>query len=257
MAEDGLGLQTQTGISWNGTTGIVEYGNDKGMIVMFYYRPVLNNAKSVELGRPFYEDVVFVRYHPAGERLNINDRPADDNHKRRWPAQWMQFQQNKAQTSEGTPIDLLFPETPSVAAMLRASHVQTIEQCAALSSDAIESIGMGAQTYVNKATKYLEAANKGVSATKLQKELDTRDSEIRTLKHEIDLMKQELERRTSENGAVDVAEITRQVMQQMGRPVMPPSQMNAKGQSFDAQTAQIDALKSEEIPARPTRRKSK
>lgn len=154
------GFASHTGINWQGNVGVVEYGNDRNMIAMFYVKSVLVPAKSNEHGRPYHEDQVFVRIHPPGERLNIVDRPVKDSDKRRWPIQWAQFQQNQEQHPEGTPVDLLYPAHPSVAATLRANGVFTIEQCAELSGPAIDSIGMGAQRYSNDAKKYLELANR-------------------------------------------------------------------------------------------------
>ena len=114
MSED---FASHTNINWQGNVGVAEYGGgDKGLVCMFYNRAVHNPLKSKEAGRPVYEDQVYVRIHPPGERLNIVDKPAAGEHQRRFPAQWAQFMQNKAQVPEGTPIDLLYPENPAIAA---------------------------------------------------------------------------------------------------------------------------------------------
>ncbi len=67
-------FSSPTGINWRGDVGVVEYGNDRSMVAIFYNKPVHNPAKSVKDGHPFYEDQVFVRIHPPGERLNIVER---------------------------------------------------------------------------------------------------------------------------------------------------------------------------------------
>lgn len=231
------GFSSPTNITWQGSTGMVEYGGgDKGMICMFYNRPMHNPAKSKDNGRPVYEDKVFVRIHPPGERLNIVDREARTDDQRRWPMQWAQFKQNKQQTPEGTPIDLLFPDFPSVAATLRASGVHTIEQCAALSAEAIDTIGMGSQRYVNAAAKYLEAAGKGVHATQMRAELEVRDREIKVLKKTVEDLKAVVEDlRSGSQGQPQLADLQRLIAGVMQRPVNQPSQ------TFDAQTAQINA----------------
>src|SRR6202035_5847395 len=166
-------FQTHSGIKWQGDVGIVQYGGgDASQVVMFYMRPVRDPAKSTEAGRPWFEDKIFVRIHPPGERLNILDREATDVDKRRFPLQWAQFKDNAPQVSTGTPIDMLFAANPSIAAALKASGVHTVEQCAQLSAHAIETIGMGAQQWVNEATRYLEVANKGVKASQLKAALE-------------------------------------------------------------------------------------
>src|SRR4051812_23395394 len=102
-------------ISWQGDIGVVNYGN-QNMVVMFYNKPLLNPAKSSAAGRPFFEDKVFIRIHPPGERLNIVDREATEVEKRRYPMQWRQFVDQREQIPEGTPIDMLYPEKPSIGA---------------------------------------------------------------------------------------------------------------------------------------------
>ena len=241
MAEDGL--SSHTNINWNGNVGTVEYGGgDRTMVAMFYNRPMHNPAKSTEKGSPQYEDRVFIRIHPPGERLNIVDRPATSQDQRRFPTQWSQFKDNRQQIPEGTPIDLLHPETPSIAAMLRANGVHTIEQCAELSGPAIDNVGMGAQKYVNECVKYLEVANKGVKASQLRHELDERDSQIRSLTHMVGQLKGEVER-MREIGAqsVDLAAVQQLIAGQQVRPKFPQSAPKQMAPAFDSQTAQINA----------------
>lgn len=252
MSED---FVSHTGIDWHGDVGTVQYGGgDRNMVVMFYTKAVQNPQKSLQNGRPIFEDQVYVRIHPPGERLNIVDRPANGNDKRRWPVQWMQFHENREQTPDGTPIDLLYPDQPSVAASLRASNVHTIEQCAELSALAIETIGMGAQHHVNAAKKYLEASQKGVGANQLRKELEERDGRIRTLEHQIELMRAEINSQKNQNGTVSVEQIQAFLAGMQGRPQFP--QQGAPAPVFDAQTAQINAVhKTEDLKPKRTRQR--
>src|SRR5690242_5836166 len=101
-----------TNIQWKGGGyGTVEFGGgDRNNIALFYMRPVHNPARSREVGRPYFEDKVYVKIHPPGERLNIVDVLATDEHKRRFPQQWAQFQQNVQQRPEGTPIEMLYSD---------------------------------------------------------------------------------------------------------------------------------------------------
>jgi len=192
MAYEG-DFTNHTGISWNGNVGIVEYGGGaRGQLAIFYHKSVHNPLKSQQEGRPVFEDRVFVRVAPPGERLNIVDRPATRADQQRWPQQWALFQQNKDQTPEGTPIELLYPEKPAVASTLRANGVMTIESCAELSGNAIDSIGMGAQSWVNAAQKYVAAANKGVAITQYRRDIEERDRQIKIQQQQIDSLQQEV-----------------------------------------------------------------
>lgn len=237
------GFASPTGIDWKGgNVGVVQYGGgDKGMLAMFYTKAKHNPAKSTEAGRPVYDDVVYVRIHPPGERLNIVDRPATSSDSQRWPQQWAQFQQNREQIPDGTPIDLLYPEHPSIGALMRSHGVHTVEQCAELSGPAIDSIGMGAQRYSNDAQKYLQAANKGVKASQLRHELDERDSRIRTLEHTVEQL--QLQLKTLHDLGLQQAGLAGAQLAagQQVRPQFPAGAPKQMVPAFDAQTAQINA----------------
>lgn len=235
-----------TNFNWKGSVGIAQDANDDSNIVLFYYRPMHNPAKSKEAGAPIFEDTVYVRYHPPAEKYNINDRPATQEHTRRWPRQWAQFQQNKAQTNEGIPIDLLYPEKPAIAATLRASGVHTVEQLAKCEGTALDAIGMGAQQWITYARRFMEDANKGVKSSQLRIELEERDSQIRVLTQTVDQLKAEIARMQASGMGGGAPQLTMEqvlaaVAQQMQRPEFPPAG-NAPGKAFDVATAQINAV---------------
>jgi hypothetical protein len=252
MSFDGGDFTSPTGIQWQGHTGVVQYGNDN-LVVMFYNKPTHNPGKSVEAGRPIHEDKLYVRYHAPMERLNINDRPAHDGDKRRWPIQWQQFSKQLEQRPEGTPVEMLYPGKPAIARTLNGGGVFTIEQLASLSEHAIDQVGMGGRSWVNDAVRYIEAANKGVKASQLKHELDERDSRIRTLELKLEQALAEIERQRAGNG-VDAGQmgniqqmIANAVAAQMGqRPAMPHN----PGPAFDAQTSQINNTSERVLPPR-------
>lgn len=180
-------MDRPSGIDWEvpGAYGQVKFGNDKLTLAVFYTRSVLNHVKSQEAGRPIHENITHVKIQPAGERLNIVDRPVQENDKRRWPEQWRQYLAGKTQIPEGTPIELLFPNHPAIADTLKGCNVFTIEQLANLSGNGIDNIGMGAQDWVNKANAYLSSAEKGKDFNKLSNDLEGARAEIRVLKNQL------------------------------------------------------------------------
>jgi hypothetical protein len=222
---------------------------------MFYLRPIHNPAKSLEAGSPQFDDEVFVRIHPPGERLNIIERRATDADKRRFPHQWMQYKENAPQQQTGTPIDMLFPDKPSIAAALKASGVHTIEQCAQLSAHAIESIGMGAQQWTNDAQKWMEVANKGVKASQLKAVVEEKDREIHSLNHKIDLLESELNKLRDHATKTNTMEDVQHLLANQGnvgkRGVFAPGKL---GKAFDAQEAQINATHRTADLAKPVKR---
>jgi len=209
-------FQAPSGIDWRGDVGVVKYGN--GMVCTFYMRQHHSPQKSEQAGRPVFEDRIYARIHPPGERLNIVDRPASEADKRNFPREWQQFVTNAEQIGEGTPIEMLHPHQPSVGATLKAHGVHTIEKCAELSGVAIESIGMGGQKWHNDAVKYIAIASKGVGAAQFNKALDERDSEIRVLKQQLEMMRHEIERLSLAGNVDQIEQVKKMVMQMAGRP---------------------------------------
>ena len=175
-------------INWengNRDYGSVNYGQEQ--VVIFYTRSVQNMAKTASEGRKIFEDTPYIRMHPPGERLNVVDRPVNGQDRERFAKQWNNYIHSKTQVPEGVPIDLLFPNHPSVAEALRANFIFTVEQCAELSATAIDNIGMGGQEYVNKAKKYLANASSGANFHIIQKELENSRNEVATLKSQLEL----------------------------------------------------------------------
>ena len=163
MSYDGFAPPRQ--ISWTGDVGMAQYGpSDDRLFVAFYTKPVHNPIQSAAAGTPIFEDRDFVRIQHPGETLNIIDRPVVQSDKARWPRHWAAYLEKKSQVPDGTPIDLLFPAHPAVAQNLRGLGIFTIEQCAHLSSQAMDTIGMGAQEYVNRAQEYLNGAVSGANS---------------------------------------------------------------------------------------------
>lgn len=203
--------------------------NDNNLIVLFYNKSVLNQARSKQEGKRIFESREFVKIQTPGETLNILDRPVQDSDKQRWPAQWDRFIRGNTQIPDGIPISLLFPDKPNISDMLMSNSIHTVEQLANLSGHAIQSIGMGCQEWVNKAAKYMEQANKGVDYHRFNKALDEKDQQIATLTRQVEEMSRKI------NSVMRLQDET--------RPEPPPT--------FDAQSAQIAALKHEEIFAPP------
>jgi hypothetical protein len=238
-----------TNIVMRGHVGTVEYGGgDRGMVVMFYNKPEHDPQASLATGSPQYKDVVFVKIHPPGERLNIVDRPAKGEDSRRWPNQWAAFSQNRQQIPEGTPVDLLYPDRPSIAAQLRANGVYVIEDLAELSANAMDTVGMGAQTWVNDAKKYLAAAQKGMGAAKIRAELEDRDRQIKVLVEQVQNLTKQVT--MLQAARVQQADIMGQAL--VSGAMTRPQHMPAI--QFDAQTAQINANNSASRAPAPQKR---
>ena len=236
MADDTPFLPNN-GIDWHGDVGTVKYGpGDKAMVVMFYNKPVHQPGPSSAAGRQIFKDEVYVRIAPPGERLNIVDRPANRQDAHRFPIQYQQFKANQEQLPEGTPIEQLYPDKPSVAATLRAYNVHTIEMCAELSGNAIDSIGMGAQGYVNDAQRYIEISNKGVTATEFRKEIEDKDRLIERLTQNVAMLQGQVNTLLTSQQQAPTMESIQQLL--AGMMVRPPVAMAG---GADPQMSMINA----------------
>lgn len=184
-----------TGVDWSGggNVGMVRFGEDRNLLVMFYNKSIHNAVKSREAGKPIHESRIYVKIQSPGETLNVIDRPMKDEDKERFPKQWSQFVHNRTQVPEGTPVALLFPNYPHVAENLQGLGIFTIEQCANLSASAIDNIGRGGQEYVNRAKAYLDSANKGVLFHELQAQLDEEKAKNKRLEHNMGVLQKKLE----------------------------------------------------------------
>lgn len=238
-------FSSPTGIDWGNsekTYGMVKYGDDSGLVVMFYTKSVFNAAKSRETGARQYDNQPYIRIHPPGERLNIIDRPVKEEDKHRFRNQWSNYLHNKTQVPEGTPIDLLFPNNPALADNLKAYGIFTVQQCSKLSAHALDTIGMGSTEWKNLAIKYLESAVDGAAFTQMQEEMKKKDQEIKLLKRQFEQLK----------GSYD--DIVHQFKNPNSSGLQPGWQPN-----FDAQIERLEANHpSQEIrPSRKIRKNTK
>jgi hypothetical protein len=138
-----------------GEGGRVQFGADDRLWVKFVRKSVRNPGKSDREGRPIYEPVDFVQIQQPGER-DMLMRPVREEDKYRWPRLWEAYQAHTEQTPEGSPVQLLFPNEPHIADMMKDLRVLTIEQLAQLSEHGITRLGMDGRRYVAKAQAALD-----------------------------------------------------------------------------------------------------
>lgn len=171
-------------MSFSDTTPDFMVGNDKSdtAIPRFSTRPVQNNFKTAQEGRPVFEDRDFVEILVPGDRKITWDGLVKEEHKQRWPRQYAAF---KAQTElplEGTPVEHWAAITRSQAEELKFAHVRTIEQLASLPDDALnKSVSMGGYALREKAQRHLEQLAGSAPMEKLAAENAAKDAKISTL----------------------------------------------------------------------------
>lgn len=165
-------------------SGMVAFGDDKRLFVQFYTRSVQNNYQSQQQGRPIFEPMPFVKIVQPGER-DVIDREVREEDKFRFRAQWERYEAQKEQTPDGTPLAVLYPDEPHIVDQMQALKIFTAEQLAGLTEQAISRLGMGGRAHVERAKRFLEAAEKFGAAHQMQRELDAANDRIATLEAQI------------------------------------------------------------------------
>ena len=140
-----------------------------------------------------YKGRPFVRIIVPGDKTNIVEQPVRDDHKERFPRQWLHFQMKQSEQDTGvipgTPLHVWAAADPEFVnrGRLEELHIlkfQTVEQVATASDAQLQRIGMGAAGLRERARAYLVRKNRVESDSELAK---TR-SELDELKAQMALL---------------------------------------------------------------------
>jgi hypothetical protein len=142
----------------------------------------INNADA-QLHVEFYtkdnganEGKPYVRIMAPGDKTNIIDQPVRDDHKERFPRQWLyyQMQQNEGAAQQiGTPLTQWHKDYPEEInrdqiAELNILKFVTVEQLALASDTQLQRVGMGGVGLREKARLYLNRKNRADSNAELE-----------------------------------------------------------------------------------------
>jgi hypothetical protein len=167
----------------------VSYGDDTGLFVEFYHRPVKNEKKSIEAGYAIFENKEYIKIIAAGNKGTTWDRPvkkvqdSTPSDLQRFPRQWQAFQNQEKQVIDGLPLEQWAALTPADVAMLKGQNIHTVEHLAAIGDHGLTFIG--ARQYRDKAIKYLENAKDGAYSRKLEKVNEDLQNQITALTNQM------------------------------------------------------------------------
>lgn len=189
--------------SFEGAVGTVNFAADEMMNVNFYNKAVPDPIGSLERGRPWSRSMIYVRIQHPGEKDYV-DRPVQDFDvaKTRWARQWAAFERQQEQVPNGTPVDVLFPQSPEIAANLHSIAIHTVEQLAGLTAHGMQTVGMGATQWQAKAKQFLDAARGGSAMHRLQLENDRQRNAIESLTNQVAQLNTIVERLAAEKSGV-------------------------------------------------------
>jgi hypothetical protein len=170
--------------------------------VQFSMKPIQNNFRSQEAGRPIFEDQLWIEIRVPGNALTIIERPALEEDKRRFPRQWAWFEKTHGTDGQnvGTPLSQWPLLRPSQVEEMRALKFYTVEQVAFASDQQVGTVGMiGGMNPLalrERAKLFLESAKDTALAVKQADEIKRRDEEMAKMRQEMAEMKSLLEAAT-------------------------------------------------------------
>jgi len=154
---------------------------DKKLLAMFYTDVVKNEAKSIDAGRPIFDNITLIRIITPGSRDTfVGD--ATPEYQARFPQQWARFKANRDQSEDsGTPLNMLPWLQQNQVAEFKALGCHTVEQLVGM-SDAVSQKFMGHLQIKQRAQEFLDLAKEKAPGLRLKAELEKRDAEIAELK---------------------------------------------------------------------------
>jgi len=138
---------------------------DAQLHVEFYLR-----TEEPDVGLPF------VKIQIPGDKTTIIEQPVREDHKQRFPQQWLYFQMQQSESAAeqiGTPLERWRSDAPSEItrdqiAELVILKFLTVEQLALASDGQLQRVGMGGIGLRERARTYLNRKNKFDSAAELE-----------------------------------------------------------------------------------------
>lgn len=157
---------------------------DESLFVVFYMGVVHDPARTIEEGRPIYNDEECVRIIIPGDTNNVNDRPASEQDKRRFPKQYAMFKQGLSEEEQITGTRLTDWPFLSRAQAQELHHIgiRTVEQLAEVNDGIVGRYpSAGLQQLKRNAGVWLGKAKSAGEAAKIAKAMEEQDLRIEAL----------------------------------------------------------------------------
>ena len=177
---------------------------DDVLVVLFKHLAQENEAKSLEAGRPIYDDVEVCEIRAPGSKdvkvfpatafaRWVDDhqgRPAKQSYAERFAYQYRQFKSNAAQTKSGTPLEHAPFLSEGRRAELRAQNVYTVEQLADIEGAELKNLGPGGRDMKNQAMDYIAEGRSSAPNKQMLAELEALKARNAILEEDLALKKQ-------------------------------------------------------------------
>ena len=162
-----------------------QFKGDEQLWVKFHVLPMLDQEKSDQEGRPIYKDVEHIQIMAPGNKDSVIDRPITVLDRKRFARHYAAWKADEKELIEGTPLasvarDPIFNLSPAKIEELKYFKIVTVEQLANL-SDANAQQHMGINIFRKAAQEYLKKSDQHATVTRLQSELEQRDSRLQAM----------------------------------------------------------------------------
>jgi hypothetical protein len=157
---------------------------DKALLVKFFSTPLKNEEKSLEEGRPIFDDVDMIEIRVRGTKDNIVQRPVRPDDKVRFRGAWQAHQAGEKAVQSGTPLAQWPIMSSSQVEEMKYLGFVTVEQIAEANDGVVANIN-GLQGLKNKAKTFLEFSKGAAPLEKLQTQLAERDNVVETLQRQL------------------------------------------------------------------------
>lgn len=168
----------------------VTYGDDKGLFVEFYVRPVRMNYKSEQAGREIFEDQEFVKITCPGAPPRVVERRASAQDKERFAQQYAAFKRQEQVVTQGTPLTEIPAIGKAHALTMKAAGIHTVEQLAELPDQALEAVGLGGRDLREKARAFLSKATDGAEVSRLLADNKNLLAQMQAMQKQLDALSQ-------------------------------------------------------------------
>lgn len=158
---------------------------DKQVYVKFYTRPVPDEAKTAEEGRPMYKDREYIEIRTPGNQNNIIQRPVSELDRQRFRQAYMAFKAGESEQVIGTPLTEVPWITRSQVEELSHMRIRTLEHLAGL-NDEVCSRHAGLYKLKQRAALAIEEAGKTAPIAKMQKENEELSNRLAALQATVD-----------------------------------------------------------------------
>ena len=159
---------------------------DRKLFVVFFTEAVQNEGRSLEEGRPIFDDTDMIRIMYPGQRDTTVGK-AHAGYQERFPKQWAQYKNRREQTVSGTPLGAVTWLTKSQVAELGFLNIHSVEQLAGMPDNVAMRL-MNHHALKAQAQSYLDAAAGSAPLLKMQAELAKRDETIAELTVKVDAL---------------------------------------------------------------------